>query len=64
MWDEAALAPLAARFEAEGYADPHTVGVLEYDSPWNWKVLVDNFMESDHHLGRMRRACSCRTMGR
>lgn len=21
---------------------------LEYDSPWNWKVMIDNFMESYH----------------
>jgi len=27
---------------------------LEFDSPWNWKVLVDNFMESYHHLGPHR----------
>lgn len=26
-------------------------GTLEFDSPWNWKVLVENFMESYHHLG-------------
>ena len=24
---------------------------LVYDSPWNWKVMVDNFMESYHHVG-------------
>jgi phenylpropionate dioxygenase-like ring-hydroxylating dioxygenase large terminal subunit len=24
---------------------------LEYDSPWNWKVMVEGFMESYHHLG-------------
>ena len=24
---------------------------LEWDSPWNWKVMVENFMESYHHLG-------------
>ena len=27
------------------------VGTLHYDSPWNWKVMVDNFMESYHHPG-------------
>ncbi len=26
------------------------VGPIEYDSPFNWKVLVDNFMEGYHHL--------------
>lgn len=24
---------------------------LVYDSRWNWKVMVDNFMESYHHMG-------------
>ena len=28
-----------------------TAGVLHYHSPWNWKVLVENFMESYHHMG-------------
>jgi len=23
----------------------------EWDCPFNWKVLVENFMESYHHLG-------------
>ncbi|MEM7018300.1 MAG: aromatic ring-hydroxylating dioxygenase subunit alpha [Pseudomonadota bacterium] len=26
------------------------VKVLEYPSTWNWKVLVDNFMEAYHHI--------------
>lgn len=24
---------------------------LEFDSPWNWKILVENFMEAYHHIG-------------
>lgn len=24
---------------------------LVYDSPWNWKIMVDNFIESYHHPG-------------
>lgn len=24
---------------------------LRFDSPWNWKVMVENFMESYHHMG-------------
>ena len=24
---------------------------LEFDSNWNWKVLVENFMEAYHHIG-------------
>ena len=27
---------------------------LEYDSPWNWKVLVENFIEAYHHAGPHR----------
>ncbi len=26
------------------------VDTLEFDSGWNWKVLVDNFMEAYHHI--------------
>ncbi len=26
-------------------------GTAEFDSPWNWKVLVENFMEAYHHTG-------------
>jgi phenylpropionate dioxygenase-like ring-hydroxylating dioxygenase large terminal subunit len=24
---------------------------IEYDSPYNWKILVENFMEAYHHIG-------------
>ncbi|MGI9327316.1 MAG: aromatic ring-hydroxylating oxygenase subunit alpha [Pseudomonadales bacterium] len=24
---------------------------LHFDSPWNWKILVENFMEAYHHIG-------------
>jgi phenylpropionate dioxygenase-like ring-hydroxylating dioxygenase large terminal subunit len=27
------------------------VGTTEWDSPWNWKVMIENFMESYHHIG-------------
>ncbi len=50
--------PLAARVsEIERLMRPldlagyRLAGTLEFDSPWNWKVLVENFMESYHHLG-------------
>jgi phenylpropionate dioxygenase-like ring-hydroxylating dioxygenase large terminal subunit len=45
------LASLSEKLTAFNYADLRTIGVLEYDSPWNWKVMVENFMESYHHLG-------------
>ena len=47
----ASLAPLERELEPLGLAEFETAGVLDFDSPWNWKVLVDNFMESYHHLG-------------
>lgn len=28
-----------------------SVGRLEYPSPWNWKISVENFLESYHHRG-------------
>ena len=34
-------------FEME---DAVAVETAEFDSPWNWKVLVDNFMEAYHHI--------------
>jgi len=45
------LAPLVDLFGPQRMADLETVDTLVYDSPWNWKVMVDNFMESYHHLG-------------
>lgn len=30
--------------------DMEIVATLEYESSWNWKVLVDNFMEAYHHI--------------
>ena len=36
-----------AHFDIEGAV---AVETAEFDSPWNWKVLVDNFMEAYHHI--------------
>jgi len=30
------------------------VGVADWDSHWNWKIMVENFMESYHHMGPHR----------
>ena len=27
---------------------------LEFDCPWNWKILIENFMEAYHHVGPHR----------
>jgi phenylpropionate dioxygenase-like ring-hydroxylating dioxygenase large terminal subunit len=45
------LEPLAKRVGELGLAEMKTACVLEFDSPWNWKVMIDNFMESYHHMG-------------
>ena len=37
-------------FEAFGVGDMVVARTLTYDSGWNWKVLVENFMEAYHHL--------------
>lgn len=53
--DEAApFAPqvkgLSDYFDAFQLEDMVLVDTLEFDSPWNWKVLVENFMEAYHHI--------------
>lgn len=47
----AQLAPLAARLAEDDPATLVTCGVIEFDSPWNWKVMIENFLESYHHIG-------------
>ncbi len=32
-------------------AEVVSIGTLEYPSPWNWKISVENFLESYHHRG-------------
>ena len=34
-----------------GMQDMVWVSSSEWDCPWNWKILVENFMEAYHHLG-------------
>jgi phenylpropionate dioxygenase-like ring-hydroxylating dioxygenase large terminal subunit len=52
------LAPRLARLETylenydlDGY---RSVDVTNWDCPWDWKIMVDNFMECYHHLGPHR----------
>lgn len=47
----AALGPLDERLARYELDQMVTARVLEFDSPWNWKVMIENFMESYHHLG-------------
>lgn len=44
------LAPLAELLSPHGFDDLIIADTLVYDSPWNWKIMVDNFIESYHHL--------------
>lgn len=47
-----ALEPLRRRVAAWRLGDMRVVGEpLEFDSPWNWKLMVENFIESYHHFG-------------
>ncbi|MFT6491014.1 MAG: phenylpropionate dioxygenase-like ring-hydroxylating dioxygenase large terminal subunit [Parvibaculaceae bacterium] len=52
--DAAPFAPpvqsLADYFKNFELADMAVARTLEFDSHWNWKVLVENFMEAYHHI--------------
>jgi phenylpropionate dioxygenase-like ring-hydroxylating dioxygenase large terminal subunit len=54
----APLAPqlegLAKALEPYQYDRLQVVDTIEFDSPWNWKILVENFMEAYHHIGPHR----------
>lgn len=43
------LTELSGRLDSWGFAELKRVHTLSFESPWNWKVMVDNFMESYHH---------------
>ena len=45
------LRPLTARLSRFDLDRFVTADVLEFDSPWNWKIMVENFIESYHHIG-------------
>ena len=53
--DPTPLAPrletLRATLEPYGLGDLVIADTIEFDSPWNWKLLVENFMEAYHHIG-------------
>ena len=46
-----ALADLDARLVNAHPAQFVTAATLTFDSPWNWKIMVENFLESYHHIG-------------
>lgn len=44
------LQPLAEEFTPWKMDEMEIVGRIEFDQAYNWKVLVDNFMEAYHHF--------------
>jgi len=48
------LEPLAATLAQYGLGALVIADTIEFDSPWNWKLLVENFMEAYHHIGPHR----------
>ncbi|MDJ0847945.1 MAG: aromatic ring-hydroxylating dioxygenase subunit alpha [Myxococcota bacterium] len=48
------LAPLSRRLARYGMAETVTLETACFDSRFNWKVLVDNFMEAYHHIAIRR----------
>jgi phenylpropionate dioxygenase-like ring-hydroxylating dioxygenase large terminal subunit len=47
----ARLGPLTGMLAPEPFDELVVIGSLAFDSPFNWKVLVENFVESYHHQG-------------
>lgn len=45
------LEGLSEKLAAHNFAGKEIVETIEFDSPWNWKILVENFMEAYHHIG-------------
>lgn len=45
------LAELHKKLSPFDFDQFQLVETLHFDSPWNWKILVENFMESYHHMG-------------
>ena len=50
----AQLEPLRRHIEKYRLGDLAIAHTIEFDSPWNWKLLVENFMEAYHHIGPHR----------
>lgn len=45
------LSGLNKLVENYGFESMEVATTLHYDSPWNWKILVENFIEAYHHIG-------------
>ncbi len=47
----AKLEPYLENYDLDGY---RSVDVSDWDCPWDWKIMVENFMECYHHIGPHR----------
>ena len=45
------LAPLSERLQHYNLSEMRTVKTLVYEGNWNWKIMVENYMEAYHVLG-------------
>ena len=45
------LTGLATNIKNYHFASLRIAETLYFPSPWNWKILVENFMEAYHHIG-------------
>ncbi|MCZ6617229.1 MAG: aromatic ring-hydroxylating dioxygenase subunit alpha, partial [Gammaproteobacteria bacterium] len=43
------LTQLGDRLSPWNFSDLKLIGILTFDSAWNWKIMVENFLESYHH---------------
>ncbi|MFT7687325.1 MAG: phenylpropionate dioxygenase-like ring-hydroxylating dioxygenase large terminal subunit [Candidatus Azotimanducaceae bacterium] len=50
------LGGLNNRIQNYHFEDLLIAGTLEFESNWNWKILVENFMEAYHHIGTHRKS--------
>ncbi len=48
------LEPLADILGPWSFSEQVVVATVDFESPWNWKLLVENFMEAYHHIGPHR----------
>ena len=51
---EASLAGLSAELAPWRWSEVVTVASRRFESTWNWKVMVENWIECYHHLGSHR----------
>jgi phenylpropionate dioxygenase-like ring-hydroxylating dioxygenase large terminal subunit len=49
-----ALSPLSAEIAPWSWSELVTVGSRTFPSHWNWKVMVENWIECYHHIGAHR----------